>query len=375
MNSPTGRARALSRRRVLLAGGAIIGAGAAFSGAGYGRAAPPVNKVLPTGFAVDAPWHAAAARAGFQAKSATVNGVQFSFREGPANGPALILLHAQQMDWFSYSRVLPTLAKSFHVFDIDYQGHGTTRVPNGYPMTAHRIGADLAAFLESVVGEPAYLTGNSSGGLLTVWLAANRADLVKATVLEDPPLFSSEYPRIKKTIAYRDFASSDKAVRHPVDDFLLFWINDSREFFDQNVFPGSSVVLTEAVKAQRLIRPGQPVELDIVGNDMIRLFLRGMDHQYDPRFGSAFYRGTWNRGFDHAEALSKISVPSLLLHANFSWTDGDILYGAMDQNDADQAMSLLRNGTYRRIDAEHVTHLDKPDEFLSITQQFFAAHP
>lgn len=281
-----------------MAGAAVLGAGATFRGAGLGHAAPPIDKALPTGFNVDAPWHAAVARAGYREKVATVNGVQFSYREGPRHGPALVLLHAQQMDWFSYSRVLPTLAQHFHVFDIDYQGHGTTRTPAGYPMSANRIGADLAALLESVVGGPAYVTGNSSGGLLTVWLAANRPDLVRARVLEDPPLFSSEYPRIKKTIAYRDFTSSNKAVLHPVDDFLLFWINDSREFFDQNVFPGSTVVLTEAVKAQRLIRPGQPIELDIVGNDMIRLFLRGMDHQYDPRFGAAFYRGTWNADFD-----------------------------------------------------------------------------
>jgi pimeloyl-ACP methyl ester carboxylesterase len=47
-----------------------------------------------------------------------------------------------------------------------------------------------------VIGEPVYVTGNSSGKLLAVWLAANRPDLVKAVVLEDPPLFSSDYPEI-----------------------------------------------------------------------------------------------------------------------------------------------------------------------------------
>jgi pimeloyl-ACP methyl ester carboxylesterase len=59
-------------------------------------------------------------------------------------------------------------------------------------MTAGQIGNDLVNFIETVIGEPVYVTGNSSGGLLTVWLAANRPDLVKAVVLEDPPLFSSE---------------------------------------------------------------------------------------------------------------------------------------------------------------------------------------
>ncbi|MEP9416104.1 alpha/beta hydrolase [Gordonia sp. VNQ95] len=365
----------LTRRRTLIAGAAALAAGiGAASTGGRSSAAPPRGKVIPTGINVDAPWHAKVADAGYRERTVRVNGVDFSFREGPAHGPALVLLHAQQMDWFSYSRVLPELSKSFHVFDIDYQGHGTTRTPAGYPMTANRIGTDLAAFLESVVRQPAYVTGNSSGGLLTVWLAAHRPDLVTAALLEDPPLFSSEYPRIAKTIAYKDFRSSTRAVDQHVDDFLVFWVNDSKEFFDQNIFPGSTVVLTAAIKAQRLIRPDQPVELDIVANDMIRLFLRGIDHQYDPRFGAAFYRGTWNAGFDHAQALSSITVPTMLLHANYSWTQDGILYGAMDQNDADRAMSCLHNGIYRRIDAEHVTHLDAPGEFLTIAHEFFGSH-
>ncbi|WP_196814452.1 alpha/beta fold hydrolase [Nocardia sp. BMG111209] len=370
------RPRMVSRRRALSAGGILLGAGVLSArAAGRAPASPPAGDIVPKGIAVDAPWHAKVREAGYVAKTAEIDGVRFGYREGPASGPALVLLHAQQMDWFSYSRVLPALAADYHVFDIDYQGHGGTRTPAGYPMAANRIGADLAALLDSVVGRPAYVTGNSSGGLLAAWLAAERPDLVTAVLLEDPPLFASEYPRIEQTIAYRDFASSHKAIGQHVDDFLLFWIDDSREFFDNNVFPGSNVVLADAVRAQRLLRPGVPVELDIVGNDMIRLFLRGMDHQYDPAFGDAFYRGTWNEGFDHAAALARITAPTMLLHANYSWVDGDILYGAMDQQDADRAMSLLPNGFYQRIDAEHVTHLDAPAQFTAIARSFFPAHP
>lgn len=96
---------------------------------------------------------------------------------------------------------------------------------------------------------------------------------------------------------------------------------------------------------------------------MIRLFLRGMDPQYDPRFGAAFYHGAWNAGFNHAQALPAITVLTMLLHADHSWTDDGTLFGAMDRNDADRAMGFLRNGIYRRIDAEHVIHLDTPGRF------------
>ncbi len=63
----------------------------------------------------------------------------------------------------------------------------------------------------------------------------------------------------------------------------------------------------------------------------------------------------------------------MLLKANSTWVDDHILYGAMSDRDAAKAKSLLRHGTYRRIDATHVTHLDKPTEFTRILERFFLA--
>ena len=41
------------------------------------------------------------AEAGFTPKVATIGEVAFSYAEGPGNGPPLVSLHAQHMDWFS----------------------------------------------------------------------------------------------------------------------------------------------------------------------------------------------------------------------------------------------------------------------------------
>jgi pimeloyl-ACP methyl ester carboxylesterase len=310
------------------------------------------------------PWKAKVAEAGFTLRTAKAGEVELSYAEGPAAGPPLVLLHAQHMDWFSYSRVLPALARRFHVFDIDYPGHGATTVPPGYPMTAARIGTDLATFLTGTIGEPAYVTGNSSGGLLTAWLAANRPDLVRAILLEDPPLFSAEHPRIRTTIADRSFATCAAAVREGTDDFLLYWIRGNRKFFTNNIAPGAAFALTQAVKAFRRARPGDPVELRLP-NDTVRLFLRGMD-QFDPRFGAAFHDGSWHEGFDHAETLARITCPTLLVQANFTIMPDGTLNGAMTDDDAARATSLLPNGTFHRIDATHVVHLAAPETFTRL---------
>ena len=342
---------------------AIIGGGFAVGAAGLAVA----GRMIARG--VD-PWKARVAAAGCTAKTARIGDVDLGYAEVPDNGPPLVLLHAQHMDRHSYSRVIPALVKRFHVFAVDVPAHGATVVPAGYPMTANRIGADLASFIETTIGGPAYVTGNSSGGLLTAWLAANRPDLVRAIVLEDPPLFAAEYPRIKATIPYRSFATCTDAVRDGVDDFLLYWIHSNRAFFRTHVAPGAGSVLAQLVKVYRAARPRRPVDIGLLPNDTVRLFVRGMD-QYNPRFGAAFHVGTWNAGFDHAEALAKISCPALLLHANFSFLPDGTLNGAMTQEDADKAVSLLANGTYRKVDATHVVHLDKPDLFIDVLHEFF----
>lgn len=323
----------------------------------------------PDGTYVD-PYHAKLEAAGYVLKKARVNTIDLSYAEGPNNGPPLVLLHAQLLDWFSYSRVLPALAKSFHVYDIDYPGHGMTVTPPDYPMTANQIGRDLAHFIKKDIGQAVFISGNSSGGLLATWLAANRPALVKAALLEDPPLFSSEYPRIKQTIAYRAFKTSYTATEDHPDDFLLYWIKENAPFFRKRIGPGTPFILTQAIKRYRRLNPGHPPEIGFVWNDTVRMLLRGLD-SYDPRFGAAFYDGSWNRGFDHAEALARIRCPVLLLKANSSVMSDGTLNGAMSQDDADKAMKLLKHATYQKIDAEHVINLDKPDAFVAAAQSFF----
>jgi pimeloyl-ACP methyl ester carboxylesterase len=317
------------------------------------------------------PYHAKVQAAGYVQKTARVNRMTLSYVEGPDNGPPLVLLHAQLLDWFSYSRVLSELAKSYHVYDIDYPGHGQTRTPVDYPMTANQIGADLGDFIAKEIGKPVYVTGNSSGGLLAVWLAANRPKLIKAMLLEDPPLFSAEYPRIKQTVADRAFKTSYTAATkdHP-DDFLLYWIHGNAPFFRKNVGPGTPFILTQAVKAYRRSNPGKPPELGLIKNDTVRMLLRGLD-QYDPRFGAAFYDGSWNKGFDHAEALRQISCPVLLIQANYSTMPDGTLNGAMSKEEAERAMSLLKDGKYLRVDASHVVNLDKPEAFIKAANGIF----
>ena len=316
------------------------------------------------------PAHNRLKKAGYTEKDATAGGVRFHYAESEDNGkPVLLLLHAQLLDWFSYRSVLVPLASDYHVYAIDYPGHGKTKYPDDYEMNAESIGTSLAQFIEEVIGEPVFVSGNSSGGLLAVWLAANKPYLVKAAVLEDPPLFSSEYPAVRNTVAYRTFAVSAKAVEQDNEgDYLRFWLKNSDEFFKNNAFPGARALLGFLIMLSRMLHWNSTVEIPFV-SPLIREMIRGID-LYDPHFGKAFHDGTWNENFDHADALTRIRCPVLLIQADTSILPDGTLNGAMSEENAEFACSRLQNCRFVRIRARHVTHLEVPEEYLKAVREF-----
>ena len=310
-------------------------------------------------------------KVGIVEKTVQIDDVIFNYAVGPDNGPALLLLHAQTLDWYTYSEVLPKLSAKFRVFAVDYPGHGKTTYPADYPMTANQIGSDLANFIESVIREPVYITGNSSGGLLAVWLAANKPNLVTAIVLEDPPLFSSEYPEINRTVADRLFTASYNAVLDDNYDgnFLDYWIRNGTEFFRTYAGPFSQQLIRFAVNSYRNTNPGEPVEIAFLPVS-VQEMLRGLNY-YDPRFGASFHEGTWNEGFDNADALKKIQCPVVLIQADFEIMEDGTLNGAMSREQADRATLLIKNCQYIKINVGHVINLEAPDRLIRIIEEFF----
>ncbi|MDR2084699.1 MAG: alpha/beta hydrolase [Bacteroidales bacterium] len=316
------------------------------------------------------PYHKKLAKVGFFEKRAQIGNVNFNYVEGPDNGPALLLLHAQHMDWYSYSRVLPTLSKSFHVFAIDYHGHGKTVSDIESIKNVNKIGKDLTDFIKIVIKEPIYLSGNSSGGILAAWLASTEPELVKSVVLEDPALLSSEYPRVLETIADKSFAICSKFIEEgDSSNFLIYWIDSCKDFFKRQIGFNVAPMLVSSVKSYQKNHPGEAIEIWYLPK-IVRLMMRGMNY-YNPNFGAAFHNGTWNEGFDHQEALRNIECPAILLHANFKIMEDGTLNGALSQEEADKIVELIPNCKYMRIDSQHVIHLDKPEEYIEIINNFF----
>ena len=124
---------------------------------------------------------------------------------GSLTAPALVLIPGQTESWWGYEQAMKILEADFRVFAIDLRGQGrTTRTPGRY--TLDNMANDVVRFIQTVVGRACFVSGLSSGGVISAWLSAFAPrGLVRAAVYEDPPLYASQVspawgPSIRQTI-------------------------------------------------------------------------------------------------------------------------------------------------------------------------------
>ncbi|KAJ3558182.1 hypothetical protein NPX13_g9764 [Xylaria arbuscula] len=312
-------------------------------------------------------------RAGFTEKNFRTGEITLNYAAGPLrNGkPPLVFIHGQGVTWEEYIFIMPILSDEFTVYAVTQRGHGkSSSTPGQYTFNA--LGKDMTAFLCEVVREPAIVVGNSSGGVLTCWLAANAKEHVKAIVLEDPPLFRCDYPNVMDTSVYdvwRAFSQSSEpdggGFAGFFRDFLVPTMTatkDSRVM--SSARPPPKFVLNMAsrfITFEQKRHPGRPIDLKLLPSER-RIMFRGMS-QFDGHFARAFVDGSMGEGFDHAETLARIDQPVLFLHARYFLMKDGRLMGALTDEDVERVQGLLRGPwKYVKMDCGHAIAIDAPEE-------------
>ncbi|MHA1907830.1 MAG: alpha/beta fold hydrolase [Candidatus Thorarchaeota archaeon] len=297
--------------------------------------------------------------------------ITISYAEGPNNGPPLVLIPAQGADWTNYQNSIPLLTDDFHVYAVSIRGHGKSGWATG-DYTFSSIGRDMIAFLDQVVKTPAFLSGNSSGGLIALWLAANKPELVKGIIMEDPPLFSAEWPRIQKEYVYQvlqitvemskelnesrsigGLARAFTKIQRPLENGKLKRVPRSAAYF-----------ISFLIRASQKLKGGKPSLPGTLGKVLEVMTT------YDPDFSQAFVDGRIYEGLDHAEALQRAECPMILIHANWYRNPEYGLVGAMDNDDAARARELVPGMQFKRIDSEHVIHSHNPEIYVEVVREF-----
>jgi pimeloyl-ACP methyl ester carboxylesterase len=101
-------------------------------------------------------------------------------------GPALVLVHGFGASSDHWRKTLPELAETHRVFAIDLLGFGHSAKPTPgepLPYTFETWATQVADFCQAVVGEPAFLAGNSIGCIVALQVAVQAPELVQGLVL------------------------------------------------------------------------------------------------------------------------------------------------------------------------------------------------
>lgn len=118
-----------------------------------------------------------------------LNGVDLHYRLTGKGDMPLVLVHGSWDTLHDWDLAAPGLAEHFRVLAYDRRGHGESERPTVQGSVSEDI-ADLAALIEQVFGEPAWVVGNSFGAVITLRLGAARPDLVRGLIGHEPPAVS-----------------------------------------------------------------------------------------------------------------------------------------------------------------------------------------
>lgn len=311
-------------------------------------------------------------KAGFLEKTYDTGDVKLNYIVGPNRGPSLLLIPAQMGIWESYKKVLIPLSKKFQVYAIDIRGHGKSSwTPGNYSWKT--VGEDIKTFIENVIKDKVIISGNSSGGIIALWCAANIPDYISGIVLEDAPIFSAEMPRFKEQDRF-----VYNGLKHLVDQIGDIENRDLANYFRDMEIPASDkrikkipnwfiAWLAKSIKKYQTNHPNTPVEVGFP--DSLRLLIKSLS-MFDPDFARAFVDGRFYDGINHEEALKKTRCPLLLIQANWKRYANHGLVGAFDSDDAKRVMALAPQTIFQKVSANHVIHAFKPKKYIELLLEF-----
>jgi pimeloyl-ACP methyl ester carboxylesterase len=153
-------------------------------------------------------------------------------------GEPLVLIHGGWTDHTTWTRLVPSLSRSFRVIRYDRRGHSRSR--RGERLLT-RLGHedDLAMLIERLDLAPAHLVGTSYGALMALSLAGRRPDLVRSVVAHEPPALAlvpmPDVDALFESVR-QEIVSGDAAAA-------------TRRFFEDAVLgPGGWALVPEAVR-------------------------------------------------------------------------------------------------------------------------------
>ena len=229
--------------------------------------------------------------------------VEINYATSADDGPPLLFLHGVMSRWQSWLHIMPTFAHRYQVHALDFRGHGRSgRTPDAY--RAVDFAADVIAYLRERIGRPTVVVGHSLGAIVAIAVAADAPELVRAVVLEAPPLG----------------AFSDQSIRGRAENARF---SASHELTLQGLSRAELETRLAALDPtlDAAARRSRAQNLACLDPDVLGVLLADRSKE----------------GYDLDALLGRIAAPTLLLRGNLE------LGAAVDEARADRAAALVRD--------------------------------
>ncbi|KIW96719.1 uncharacterized protein Z519_02110 [Cladophialophora bantiana CBS 173.52] len=133
-------------------------------------------------------------------KVVEVNDTALSYREC-GKGEPLVLLHGHISDQRTWIDLEHKLATRFHVFNYSRRfAWPNEPVKDGQGTPWEQDALDLAAFIETLNIGPVHVLANSSGAVISLYLARRKPHLFRNLMVEEPPLVGLFLPTLPPSL-------------------------------------------------------------------------------------------------------------------------------------------------------------------------------
>lgn len=262
------------------------------------------------------------------------NGIRVHYhRTGTAGKPALLLLHGITDSGKVWARVAGELGDDYDIIMTDARGHGQSdNLATGFSIDL--LADDAAGVISGLSLDKPYVWGHSMGAVTASTLAANYPELVRAAVLEDPPLRAADV----------DYANAsrerDAATRRPA-------------FPDFRALSAEERLATAATMNPSWHADELPPWAESKA-------------QFDPAIAQHFASF---QGYPWREILARIECPTLLV-------TGDPALGAIVTPEvAEESITLLKRGQIAHMAGSgHNIHRERYEQTMQAIREFLRDH-
>ena len=272
-----------------------------------------------------------------------------NYYEGEPNGPNLMFLPALSGGICNFKRLLPYFEAKFHVFVLEFRGHGKSDRSDDYRLSGFID--DARQFINKIVKEPMTIYGHSLGGRVTMALLLEFPDLIQCPIIGDQLYENLSFEELRNEEGYQAYYEL---------------LHQLRELYAAN--------MDIVEKREQLIR--------IRGEDSRQRYSEMNENDFcDPKLVTILVEKHGvdgiNQGYRRKEVeayLSQYQKPILFIYAK-STLDGFMKnYGIDWEKDLREMTDNRENVAIEVVEFSHWLQVDNPEAVAMVIKEFLQAN-